>query len=920
MLHQPQTESMRYSSINKKVLTVVLCSLQIGFLLAQEGHIKGRITNGTDNLPSATVTIGNKTKLTDIHGEFSFSVKAGSYILMITHVGYKKIEKFVSVKAGTTQIFDYILTPDDQVGEEIVVLGSRSTIQRSNLNTAVPVDVFTSDKLVQTGQLGSIQMLNYLVPSLNAGRQELNEPVTLRGLGPDHLLVLMNAGRYHSSAWLNNGTPKYSLARGSVTNDLNSIPFPAIEKIEILRDGASAQYGSDAIAGVINIRLKESTGKTSIQLHTGQTYEGDGEKFSIGINRGIAIGKKLSAVRQGFINLSVSYRYQAPTTRAGEYQNTVYIPYPTNPNSTAADSAIIKAKDDSIINVKGIDKKEFSKYNGINKVISSGFLVNGGYPISNNAELFWTSASNYRENHNAGTYRYPKNTDQVNRALFPDGFRPDVKTNNWDFSTIAGLRGETKNSWHWKISSSIGSNSNDRYVSNSNNASQQFTLGKNAPTAFYLGKLIYKQYINNISFAKDFAQKNGNLKTCNLAIGAESRIENYQQKEGEEGSWENYDTTFRTRRGSQPSVGSVNHDNVVNKNRTVSGAYIDLEVETKKKILIDIAARYEFYDDFGGNLAGKLAVRYKVSEKFSLRGAFSNGFRAPSMQQRFFEGTQSFRAAGQTLISGIFNNDSKVTKAFEIPSLQAERSVHLSGGFTARFSGNFSLTVDAYCIQIKNRIVLSGAFSRTDPDVAAILINDRDIDLVQFYVNAINTRTYGADMVLNGKWNINKSKLGLILAANFNRNCIFGKIKTTDKISNTSRYTNTLFGIQERTTLEKDQPGEKIILSATLNKGKFGFALRNTLFGNTASTEIVTNPIDTLYDFFSSKILTDVSINYTPNSWLTITVGANNIFDVYPDRLKNFRTSSGGISIYSNGATPFGSNGGYYFVSLSFKW
>jgi len=286
------------------------------------------------------------------------------------------------------------------------------------------------------------------------------------------------------------------------------------------------------------------------------------------------------------------------------------------------------------------------------------------------------------------------------------------------------------------------------------------------------------------------------------------------------------------------------------------------------------------------------------------------------MQQRFFEGTQSFRGSAQ--ISGIFSNSSLVTKAFNIPSLQAERSINLSGGFVSKLSNTISLTVDAYWIQIKNRVVLSGVFDKTNPDIKAILVNDPNIDFVQFYVNAINTRTRGIDAVLNGRWKINKTRLELTMAAGFYRNSIFGPIKTTAPVSDTSRYTNTLFGVEEITTLENDQPRKKIILSGTISKGRFGFAFRNTLFGNTATATIVRNPTDTIYQSFSSKILTDISINYTPKSWLTITAGANNIFDVYPDRIKNPRGQ--GINLYSAGATPFGSNGGYYFVSMLFNF
>lgn len=572
--------------------------------------------------------------------------------------------------------------------------------------------------------------------------------------------------------------------------------------------------------------------------------------------------------------------------------------------------------DDSVIQIRGVDKNEFSKHNGNNKVISSGGLINGSYNISKQSKFSWMSFFNYRKNWNSGTYRHFRQTAQVNTELYPDGFKPMIKITNQDFSLQGSFETENKKKWNIKLNSSFGNNFNNTFVSNSNNASQQFSLGKNAPTEFYLGKLVYKLFLSNISFIKNFASVNTKLKTLNLAFSAEWRLENYQQHAGDEASWKNYDT--RKVGGSQPSIGSINANNVLNRNRTVSAAYVDLEIEPHDRLLVNLASRYEYYSDFGGNLAGKLAARYKFSDKFSLRGSISNGFRAPSMQQRFFEGTQSFR--GSALISGIFSNNSPVTKAFYIPSLQAERSINVSGGFISKLSNTISLTVDAYWIQIKNRIVLSGAFDKANPDIAALLVNYPDIDLVQFYVNAINTRTQGIDIVLNGRWKINKTRLELAMAASFNRNVVYGPIKTTAPVSDVARYTSTLFGTEERITLENDQPRKKIIFSGTISKGRLGLAFRNTLFGNTASVTIITNPTDTLYQFFSSKILTDISINYSPKTWLTITAGANNILDIYPDQEKNYRLTGQGVFPYSNGATPFGFNGGYYFVNLSFNF
>jgi iron complex outermembrane receptor protein len=895
--------------------TIVLLFMAIfftnGISFSQDAIITGKVRYGNEVLHAATISLGGQTKLTDGNGAFIFSIKPGTYKIIITHAGYKKIEQTIIAEAGSTKNIDFDMIPNEQLGD-VAVVGSRSLVQRSNLNTPVPVDVFSSDKLVQTAQLGLVQALNYLAPSLNTGKQEFNEPVTLRGTAPDHLLFLVNGTRRHSAAYMNNGSPKSSLGRGSVNNDLNAIPVSAIDKVEILRDGASAQYGSDAIAGVINIELKKSTGKASFQLHTGQSYEGDGEKIRLGGYKGFSLkNKKLSDDRQGFLSLAAELRYQGPTTRAGEYLGTAFNPT-IRPGTPYADSVRSKTQDDSIIYARGIDKKEFTKHNGINKVINSGFMVNSGYPISTRSNLSLTSMINYKRNQGPGGYRFPKDTLQVNTELFPNGFKPMCKETNLDFSILTGFETETRKRGHLKLNSSFGTNIHNIFLSNSNNASQQYTLGKNAPTAFYLGKLVYKLFLNNVSFIKDFATENTKLKTCNLAVGAEWRLENYQTHAGDSASWENYDT--RKAGGSQPSIGSVSAKNVVNKNRTVSAAYIDLEIEPGDRLLMDLAGRYEYYSDFGGNIAGKLAARYKFSDKFSLRGAISNGFRAPSIQQRFFEGTESYRGSAE--IRGIFSNSSPVTKAFNIPSLQAERSINLSGGFVSKLSNTISLTVDAYWIQIKNRVVLSGVFDRTNPDIKAILFNYPNIDFVQFYVNAINTRTRGIDVVLNGRWKINKTRLGLILAASFNRNSIFGPIKTTAPISDTSRYTNTLFGIEEITTLKNDQPRKKIILSGTIGKGRFGFVFRNTLFGHTATATIVRNPPDTIYQSFSSKILTDISINYTPKSWLTITAGANNIFDVYPDGIQNPRNQGG--ALYSSGATPFGSNGGYYFVSMSF--
>ncbi len=867
---------------------------------SQDGTISGIVKDGDTILQLATISIANKTILTNSKGEFSIPLKPGTHTLIITHAGYKRIEQSFTLNAGETKSLQFDMVRNEQLGE-VVVLGSRSVIQRSNLNTAVPVDIITSKDLKQTGQPSLIQMLNFVAPSFNVSRQHLSEPVTIRGLSPDHLLLLLNGTRYHNLAGINSGGIKGTLGRGSVGNNLNSIPISAIEKIGILRDGATAQYGSDAIAGVMNIELKKTTGKTFINLLIGQHYKGDGENFAFGINRGVRLNKKV------FLNFSGDFLFRNPTYRGGEYQGTVYYP----------DS--MRALDNTRIQERGFSRKTPVSNDGSIQLTNTGFLINGGYSINNQIEFFWTGTVSYRQPFNLGLFRFPKNSNQVDTLLYPDGFKPKITIKNWDISGIAGAKGKTNKGWNWEWNSVYGKNSNQTYLKNTNNASL-FALGTNKPTEFYAGSTFFMQQTNTISLVKDFAKKISRVKTFNIGLGAEYRFEKIWTQEGEETSWQNYDITGKTQGGVQPLPG-INPNDVVNESRRVAGLYVDLETDINNHLLINLAGRFENYNDFGNNLAGKLAMRYKISSAFSMRGSVSNGYHAPALQQIYYSATGSAFRGGIPVRVGTFPNNSDVAQAFGVKPLHPEKSINLSGGFTSTISSHINLTVDAYWIQINNRIVLSGQFSKaTNPDVNRILQDHPDIDQVQFVTNAINTKTRGIDIVINGHWDIQKVNLGFMLAANFTRTNIFGPIQLADSLKTNAQNTNTLFNIEEKEKLEHGQPVSKIILSTIFRKGKFEFVIRNTRFGNTASATLVANPIDTLYESFSHKILTDISVSYTPKSWLTITAGANNVFNVYPDRLKNYRNTNEGMLIYGNEAMPFGYNGGYYFLNMSFNF
>jgi iron complex outermembrane receptor protein len=912
---------MRRTSLYKAIVFTIVILLMNHSLFSQTGIISGKVRRGDGVLQAATVSLGNKTVLTNYNGEFSCSVKQGNYKLIITHIGYKKIELEITVDAGTTQNFDFDMEPYQQMGE-IVVLGSRSLIHRSNLNTPVPVDAFSSFQLQQTGQTSLMQMLNFTAPSVNASLPFVSEPITLRGLYPDQTLILLNGTRYNNIAYINPGLPRGQLGKGSVANDLNTVPFSAIEKIEILRDGASAQYGSDAVAGVINIILKETTGKTSVNLHLGQFYKGDGETITMGIYHGFDLVKKgLPAGRHGFLNFSGDFLFRNPTFRGGEHTGTVYKNY--NAGATHDDSLRIKAIDDSIVRAKNFDRMNVSNA-GNTKSISYGILMNGAYSFNNKTKLFWTGAVNNRPLFFVLPYTLPKNTSFINTELFPEGFKGTIKLNAWNVSGIAGAKGVTGKQIHWEYRSAYGMNSNPFTSENTNNASQQYILGKNAPTTFYAGTLIYQQLTNNLHFTKNIFNPQNKLKTINVSWGAELRFENFRMKAGEEASWKNYDPLSKKQPGL-PGSQVVSPNDVVNKSRNVKCVYIDIETEHNDRFLINLASRFENYSDFGSNLAGKLAALYKLSEKLSVRGSVSNGFRAPTMQQRYWGALTPLLANIGGVItpitSGIFNNDHQVSKLFGVPPLEAERSVNLGGGLTSTLSRHIYLTIDAYWIQVKNRVVMSGAFYRSKNHEVDSLLNDPSlgdypyIDRVQFFSNAINTRTIGIDFVMHGNWNIHTAQLIAIIAANVTNTRQFGEIKTAANLSATPDNQNTLFNDEARTNLESGQPQDKIMISLNYKKKHMEFMLRNTHFGKTAFLYLG-NPKET----FSSKILTDLSTSYAPKSWLTITAGANNIFDVYPDRIKNEKNTYEGRNIYAMDGSQFGYNGGYYFVSMNFNF
>jgi iron complex outermembrane receptor protein len=922
-----------------RLLAVLLlgCSM-LSTAMAQ--RIQGHITDATTgaDLPGVAIAIQGTTTgaIADANGRYVLTIDPGTYTLQISFVGYTTQTQSVQVTATNPTTLDVRLVESLASLNEVVVIGSRSTQARSSTQTVAPVDIIQSRDLVATGRIDITQQLNFVAPSFNSARQTVSDgtdhidPATLRGLGPDQVLVLLNGKRRHNQALINlNGT----VGRGSVGTDLNAIPSTAIERVEVLRDGASSQYGSDAIAGVINLRLKEQPG-TTVNAQLGQQYAGDGQVAQIGVNHGFKLGEK------GFLSLTGEVRHRGATNRAGDYTGPVYVNWNAGQqaNESAADYVARRQRlyqqDQTLI-----QQNNFNRQNNLQvgqaRVENAGFFLNARVPLTGtNASFYATGGLNYRRGLAGGFFRYPYQTTQVIASLYPNGFLPNIQSTINDQSLLVGVNGES-NGWRWDVSNVYGGNSFRFDVTNSNNASLAYLGAANNPTNFYAGTLSFYQNTADASAAKDFGNQLG-LTSFNVAAGVTYRSDQYRIKPGEAASYLNFSPQSGQVSGAQVFPG-YQPANAVNANRQVYGAYLDIESDVTQRLLLNAAGRYEYYNDFGGNLAGKLAARYRFSEAFSLRGSVSNGFRAPSLHQRYFSAISTvFVSTGTGLEprqTGTFRNDSPIAQAFGVPSLGAERSTNFSIGITSRPLSNVSLTVDTYQINIQNRIIYSNQFSRGTTGagliVATILNNagQTDVNSAQFFTNAVSTQTRGLDVVIATNPRLPSGTLDITLAANFNQTKLVGDIQRPANIPTDATFGNFLFNRQDSARLTLAQPRSKIQLTFNYRLRKFGAVLRLSRFGRVESYD-PSNPA--LDEHQTPRMVTDLSGSYRVQKNLTITVGANNLFDVYPDQLRvaNYPTaerygaaaldnSSFGRFVYSRAATQFGFNGGYYFVNLS---
>jgi iron complex outermembrane recepter protein len=938
-----------YSILNRTVSVLFLSSF-ILIANAQSGTVVGTVRDETGRLlggASITVQGSSQGAATNNVGAFTIRVRPGTQIVTASFIGYGNEQKSVTVKANETLTVNFSLTPSTGFGNEVVVLGSRATA-RTRTETAVPVDVIPLAQVInEVGQVDLNQILNLIAPSFQSSKQTVADgtdhldPAQLRGLGTDQVLVLINGKRRHQAALVNvNGT----INRGQVSTDLSAIPATAIERIEILRDGASAQYGSDAIAGVINIVLKKTTGileanasyggyvsnyakNYALYKINGKTDDPnvkvtDGNTFQASLGYGFNIGK-------GFLNLTGEYINRLATNRTGNYTGAVY------PNVNGVN------KDDSIMAARGLNRNSFDMRVGNSAMKSGAIFYNFSYPAGKNGEIYAFGGFSKKSGNSAGVFRYPSGIPgnaakyQSNVfAIYPNGFLPEITTDIKDFSTAIGFRTRF-NQWNFDISNTYGINTFDFGVQNSLNYTQ-FAVTSAPQTSFNAGGLKFWQNTVNA----DISRKYNVLAGLNVAAGLEYRADAFGIRSGEESSYKNYDPASGAAGGAQVFPGFINTIGDV-KTRNDKAAYIDIEQDLTKALLLTGALRYEHYSDFGSTLNYKFSGRYKITENFNVRASVSSGFRAPSMQQRFYAKTNSlFVNQNGNLVqiqAGTFTNESTPAQILGIPKLKQETSNSYSVGVTAKPFSGFELTVDAYQIDINNRIILTNNFNGGSNTQLQAQLNAAGASTANFFTNAVDTRSRGLEAVLSyNKSFMRKHSLRTTLAMTFIDNEVrkdtSGRpIIHASNILVNSGQLGAYYNREDQSRMEIAYPKNKISLSFNYKYSKFGAMLRFVRFGEVTyldgsnptnsfapvtSTNAFTGKAEITDQTFSPKTVTDLSLSYDIMKELTFTVGANNLFDVYQDLQTHSGNMSSGRFIYSRRVEQMGFNGRYYFARL----
>jgi iron complex outermembrane receptor protein len=873
-------------------LGVSLLGLPAAPLRAAEGDavVSGRVASAEDasGIAGATVSIPqlNISATTDKTGRYTLIVPAPSVQgqvveLRVVSPGLQSKTAKITIAAGAiTRDFTLALSFQQEV-----TVGSRAI--GTAAEKAVPVDIITEKEIESAaGSAETAQIIESLAPSFNFPRPTISDgtdsvrPATLRSLGPDQMLVLINGKRRHTSALVNvNGT----IGRGSTGVDLNAIPASAIEKIEVLRDGAAAQYGSDAIAGVLNIVLKSGVSPLQVELLGGTTTHSDGELFDAGVSSGLSLGR-------GSFTFTGEYRKRNPTNRAGN-----------DPRDQ------IKAGD------AGNNPVEQPSYHwGDAEERDIMGFVNGSVPLNDDgsANFYLFGGASRRDGVHGGNYRRALQSQNW-PSIYPLGFLPLIEPKIVDYSGTAGVRGVFAEKWFWDLSAQYGHDRFDFNVTHSLNTSLGPTIPPNQ-TDFYAGSLVFNQFIANLDLTREFDV--GLAGPLNVAFGAEFRRENYQEIAGETNSW--VDGGFKDQFGGKAPAGAqvfpgFRPTNAVDASRNNVAAYVDLEGNVTSFLRLGLAGRFEHYTDFGNTKDAKVTARVQAAKQLVFRAAASTGFRAPSLGQTYFSAiSTNFLPVDGVFVPfdvGHFRVNSDLARALGATDLRPEDSVNYSGGFVVSPSNAFDFTADYFHIKIKNRIILSGNF--TGPGLTPILAPFNATG-ARFFTNAIDTRTEGVELTANYKADLRASGVLRFQAAYAHSQNTITRIAPTPP--QLAGFQETLFDRLERRRLECAQPRDNVRLTGDWRKDEFGSVLRVSRYGTYCGID---NTLEKDDQTFSAKWLLDVNLSYRLGH-VGFEAGVDNIFDTFPDKTIAANNNLGIFTYPRN--SPFGFNGRHVYLRTTY--
>lgn len=878
--------------IKKALYTILLSLVCISFSYGQLVTIKGKVKDGLTGelLVGAHIIVKGTTQgaTTNLDGEFTMRVSSLPITLLLTYVGYVSKELKINEVSGLIEI---TLNAQEEL-DAVVIVGSRFN-PRSVTTSPVPIDNVQVRDLIETGQPTFDKMLTYVVPSFNSSQQTVSDatahfdPADLRGLGPSRTLVLINGKRKNPSSLVYiNDTP----GKGEVGVDMKSIPIAAIKRVEVLRDGASAQYGSDAIAGVINVILKDNVDYTSINVGSSVTKEGDGFTIGYNANTGFKIGTR------GFINISTSFTEQKETNRAG---------------SPGED--VLFGQDGSHPFIQ--ENPDLKMRIGQPNMTSTDLFFNAMAKVDDNTELYGFGGITYRRGISYALYRTPYWVDDPFNIMHApgttyQGFQPTFESEILDNTLAFGLRGK-KRDWNYDVSIDLGGNSVDYTVGNTLNVG----LGQESPTDFNAGGYEFSHIVTNLDIAKSIGR-------ANLSFGTEFRTENFISTPGEPASYVS---------GGAQSFPGIQPTNAVDVNRYNFGVYGDLAVDITDNFLIGGAARLENYSDFGSNFTWKINARFKTSDDaLVFRGSLSTGFRAPSLHQIYLSNIQTIISGGTVSNQGIFNNQSPVIRALQVPSLTDETSMNTSLGVGIQVNDWLSFTADAYGIEMKDRILFTSNISSTDTSkLVTQILEDYSVTSIKFFTNAVNTQTRGIDFVANLEDLAlgTKSTLNITFSLNINKTKIQGKITTPDPISDAGV---DIFDRKEQSRITTSRPSSKALLGTSLKIDKLTLILNLTRFGE-VTWRHVDNGLNVPFGLvdeeldqtFSPKIITDLYLTYAINSNVNASFAINNLMDVYPDKIDDggdFVTTLGGRFAYPWEVNQFGFAGMIFSGNLNVRF